>query len=47
MFAGAIIALLLLPFVADVYILYLASVTAVYLIIALMFYFMPDLTRAG
>jgi branched-chain amino acid transport system permease protein len=35
LFAGAIIALLLLPFVADVYILYLASVTAVYLIIAL------------
>jgi branched-chain amino acid transport system permease protein len=35
LFAGAIIALLLLPSVADVYILYLASVTAVYLIIAL------------
>jgi branched-chain amino acid transport system permease protein len=34
LFAGAIIALLLLPFVADAYILYLASVTAVYLIIA-------------
>jgi ABC-type branched-subunit amino acid transport system permease subunit len=35
LFAGTIIALLLLPLVADVYILYLASVTAVYLIIAL------------